>query len=849
MAQAIDLLFELWLGHMFIKLLDLPEHTYRKRAKSMFGSRIRNGVLAAMVRQDYEYFDKNSTGVLQERLNRDADELGDNLIGFPQEMLEKLTWISVNLYIVYHQCPWGLFTVAIWPVIMMMTFQYFMFRYFRKCEERMRRVGQEGVRVTSEVLRQIKTVRQFAMEPQSAAQFARSNISRHMMVEQVHIVTECARTFVWSLFDSGIALTILFGLPYVASGQMSTAALIDTFCKINFNICFCLREFLEKLPKAAELLQPLGRICDLLDSTSLIEPNSDPAFVDCACPEDLTALLALCELDDCDRQTETEAEAERSVGASVGTSVAGLEGATATPTTTPTATGGENRYYRRPTRTVATVTIVGGPSPTKTTATATAKAKAMGGGMFAGPGAKQGAQLLSLTTDDHRYITVCDKSEVDPYDMTYPVRATFSTKLRPARFKGKIEFRNVTFCYPTELRTPVLQGINFVVEPGQKVALVGATGCGKSSCMALLQRLYDPQEGTILIDDIPLQNYDIHFLRSRIVIVDQHTVLFTATIRDNITYGMDEKSVTDEMVIQACKDAKAWDFIDEKPDKLLTMISSGGSNLSGGQRQRLAIARAIIRRPDVILLDEATSALDNTNETLVQQALDKLMKNGSALVIAHRLSTIRDSDKIIVVDHGKNAEEGSHDHLLAEGPAIESGAAMKAKKDAGKAETVSAPGDYNIIPPPAEGELQCTVATLAELPPPPAANPTLGRAKTSHEALHASTPSGRASGLKWDDLSDSDTKDKEGMTYRKLWDAASGVKSGQSLRNMEEKIITMEAQLKEYKSKVAAMKEQKDALLNGRDLNGAGAADGASTNSNWGMPMRAPGLARAISSQ
>mmetsp|Transcript_103615 Transcript_103615/g.297688 ORF Transcript_103615/g.297688 Transcript_103615/m.297688 type:complete len:158 (+) Transcript_103615:763-1236(+) len=144
---------------------------------------------------------------------------------------------------------------------------------------------------------------------------------------------------------------------------MSTAALIDTFCKINFNICFCLREFLEKLPKAAELLQPLGRICDLLDSTSLIEPNSDPAFVDCACPEDLTALLALCELDDCDRQTETEAEAERSVGASVGTSVAGLEGATATPTTTPTATGGENRYYRRPTRTVATVTIVGGPPP------------------------------------------------------------------------------------------------------------------------------------------------------------------------------------------------------------------------------------------------------------------------------------------------------------------------------------------------------------------------------------------------------------------------------------------------------------------------------------------------------
>merc|ERR1711988_1762953 len=157
--------------------------------------------------------------------------------------------------------------------------------------------------------------------------------------------------------------------------------------------------------------------------------------------------------------------------------------------------------------------------------------------------------------------------------------------------------------------------------------------------MSLLQRLYDPLEGQILIDDVPLQAYDLTFLRSRIVIVDQFTVLFKATIKDNLTYGMDPVP-SDEQIVQACKDARAWEFISDKPDKLLTMLDSGGSNLSGGQKQRLAIARAMIRSPDVILLDEATSALDNENEAKVQEALDALARRGSALVIAHRLSTV-----------------------------------------------------------------------------------------------------------------------------------------------------------------------------------------------------------------
>jgi len=274
-----------------------------------------------------------------------------------------------------------------------------------------------------------------------------------------------------------------------------------------------------------------------------------------------------------------------------------------------------------------------------------------------------------LKCSDFRYVNVADKAAIEPLRLEFPVRAVFSKKLRPLRFKGKIEFRDVHFRYPTDLRKPVLQGISFVVEPGQKVALVGSTGCGKSSCMALLQRLYTPHSGEILIDDVPIEQYDIHHLRSRIVMVDQHTVLFNASIRDNIAYGT---NATDGEIIQALKDAKIWEFVEKEPDQLLSVLQEGGSNLSGGQRQRLAIARAMVRRPDVILLDEATSALDNESEALVQEALDVLARKGSALVIAHRLSTIMDSDKIVVVGSAKDGplqgtvvEQGTHSELLA----------------------------------------------------------------------------------------------------------------------------------------------------------------------------------------
>jgi len=221
-----------------------------------------------------------------------------------------------------------------------------------------------------------------------------------------------------------------------------------------------------------------------------------------------------------------------------------------------------------------------------------------------------------------------------------------------------------------ETQKRVLDGISFTVEPGQKVALVGSAGCGKSTCLQLVQRFYDPHQGHIRLDGHPLKYYDLHYLRAHIGVVAQDNVLFTASIYDNITYGMGQSGLpeaTDEMVRAACDAANATEFINEFPNRFATMVGdSGGIKLSGGQKQRIAIARAIIRSPPILLLDEATSALDSVNEKVVQTALDKMLKlhNGVALVIAHRLTTIKNCDNIVVIDKGKKVEEGTHGELL-----------------------------------------------------------------------------------------------------------------------------------------------------------------------------------------
>ena len=230
------------------------------------------------------------------------------------------------------------------------------------------------------------------------------------------------------------------------------------------------------------------------------------------------------------------------------------------------------------------------------------------------------------------------------------------------RIKGKIEFRKVHFSYPTRPDVEVLKGLNFVLEAGQTVALVGESGAGKSTISALLLKFYAPNSGSILFDDINAENYQLKVLRQQMAIVPQDVFLFAGTIAENIRYG--KPDANDEELIEAAKNANAWEFISSFPDGMNTLVGDRGVQLSGGQKQRVAIARAMINDPAILILDEATSSLDSVSEHLVQEALDRLMKGRSSLVIAHRLSTVQHADMILVLQEGQIVEQGKHDELL-----------------------------------------------------------------------------------------------------------------------------------------------------------------------------------------
>lgn len=227
--------------------------------------------------------------------------------------------------------------------------------------------------------------------------------------------------------------------------------------------------------------------------------------------------------------------------------------------------------------------------------------------------------------------------------------------------KDKIEFRNVHFSYDGSRE--VIDGISFEIRRGQTVALVGPSGGGKSTLSELIPRFYDPTAGDILIDGISLRDYSQESIRAHMSVVAQDTVLFNDTIEGNISMG--KPSATHEEIVEAAKIANADCFIRECCDGYATNIGDSGVKLSGGQRQRLSIARAVLKNPDILILDEATSALDTESEKLVQDALNRLLKGRTSVVIAHRLSTIHNADRIIVVDHGRIAEQGTHNELIA----------------------------------------------------------------------------------------------------------------------------------------------------------------------------------------
>lgn len=229
--------------------------------------------------------------------------------------------------------------------------------------------------------------------------------------------------------------------------------------------------------------------------------------------------------------------------------------------------------------------------------------------------------------------------------------------------KGVINFNDVKFFYPTRKEAMVLKGFNLKVKPGQTVALVGPSGGGKSTVIQLLERFYDPIEGSVMIDGVDIKEFDLRWLRSQIGLVSQEPILFEGSIAENIRYG--KIDATDEEVITAAKMANAHNFITtDLEGGYDCAVGERGAQLSGGQKQRVAIARAILKNPKVLLLDEATSALDTESEALVQDALDKLMVGRTTVVIAHRLTTVRNADVINVINKGQLLESGNHDQLV-----------------------------------------------------------------------------------------------------------------------------------------------------------------------------------------
>lgn len=229
------------------------------------------------------------------------------------------------------------------------------------------------------------------------------------------------------------------------------------------------------------------------------------------------------------------------------------------------------------------------------------------------------------------------------------------------RVSGKVEYRQVSFAYQAD--KPVIQDVDLLAMPGEAIALVGASGAGKTTFVNLLPRFYDTQFGQILIDGIDIKDVTLHSLRRQIGIVPQETVMFSGTIAGNIAFGQTEFEM--KAVEEAAKIANAHDFISQMPDGYYTVVGERGASLSGGQRQRIAIARAVLLNPRILILDEATSALDSESEALVQEALERLMVNRTVFIIAHRLSTVRKCDRILVMEHGEVVESGTHDELLA----------------------------------------------------------------------------------------------------------------------------------------------------------------------------------------
>jgi subfamily B ATP-binding cassette protein MsbA len=242
-----------------------------------------------------------------------------------------------------------------------------------------------------------------------------------------------------------------------------------------------------------------------------------------------------------------------------------------------------------------------------------------------------------------------------------PATEVDSPSAQPAHFERDLALDDITFGY--ESGRPVLRNVSLTVAKGEMVALVGPSGAGKTTLLEMIPRFYDPQQGSVRLDGVPLPELSRTSLRALIAVVSQDTVVLHDTVRANIAYGRPD--ATDAEVQAAATAANAHDFIIQLPDRYQTVLGERGTRLSGGQRQRIAIARALLRDAPILILDEATSALDTESERLVQEAIDRLVRNRTVLVIAHRLATVREADRIVVLDEGRVVESGTHGVLMA----------------------------------------------------------------------------------------------------------------------------------------------------------------------------------------
>ncbi|ELU17748.1 hypothetical protein CAPTEDRAFT_209638 [Capitella teleta] len=250
------------------------------------------------------------------------------------------------------------------------------------------------------------------------------------------------------------------------------------------------------------------------------------------------------------------------------------------------------------------------------------------------------------------------------YDLQPLVDCSPSEGKKLDSVEGSMELSKVCFNYPTRPNVAVLRGLSFSVKPGNTVALVGSSGCGKSTVVQLIERFYDPLSGTLSMDNQGIKGLNLPWMRSQISLVSQEPMLFDCSIRENIAYGDNSRTVSMDDIIAAARDANIHNFIQSLPEGYDTNVGDKGTQLSGGQKQRVAIARALVRNPKILLLDEATSALDTESEKVVQQALDQAQQGRTSIVIAHRLSTIQNADCIIVINNGRVAEVGTHSQLM-----------------------------------------------------------------------------------------------------------------------------------------------------------------------------------------